>query len=210
MRHRNATSRILGAFLGIACLGLAVHAQEPGCRTGAAALADAYILANPLYAYFFGELEPYVAANSEHFRANGDAVRCAAALSRSFLASAIQLYDPNDRRRQDELNARLGEMGISPGPQESTPASQLYGAAMQLSRLARVLPAAAEGNYEPFRTPISELEQMQIVAGQLLRTLLQDPGIAGIMAQVEPVVRELASLEHQALRQAAAKLAAGH
>jgi len=206
MNRRDFTSRSLGAALAAsACLGLQAYAQDSGCRTGGTALADVYVLANPIYSHFIGELEPYVANNREHFATNGDAVRCAAALSRAFLGSAVQLYDPNDLRRQQELNAQLGAMGISPGPQESTPSSQLYGAAMRLARLARVLPAAAEGNYEPFWTPINELEQMQILAEQVLRMFLRDPGMAEIMAQVEPIVRQLASLEHQAIRQAAAK-----
>ena len=144
MNHQRLASRILSAFVAAsACVGLQAQSRDTGCRTGGAALADAYVLANPMYSYFLGELEPYLADHSEHFGANGDSVRCAAALARSFLGSAIQLYDPSDLSRREELNAQLGVMGISPGQQESSPSSQLYGVSLQLSRLARVLPAAA-------------------------------------------------------------------
>jgi len=171
-------------------------------------LADAYVLANPMYSYFLGELEPYLADHSEHFGANGDSVRCAAALARSFLGSAIQLYDPSDLSRREELNAQLGVMGISPGQQESSPSSQLYGVSLQLSRLARVLPAAAAGDYGPLQTPTNELEQMQLVAGQMLRMLLQeDPEMTAL---IEPLVREMANLEQQAIRRAAQTLANAH
>ena len=208
MTHNNRTVRILGSVaVACACSVFGARAQEPACRTGATALADAYVLANPLYSYFFGNLEQYVANNVEHFRADGDAVRCAAALSQAFLRSAIQLHDPGEQGRRDQLNAQLGAWNISPGPQESSPSSQLYGVAMQLSRLARVLPAAASGDYGPLWTPTTELEQMQIVAGQMLRMLLQDPDMRDIMSQVEPLIRELARLEHEALRRAAETLA---
>ncbi len=192
----------------VVLLGSPVRGQEPGCRTGATALADAYVLANPMYSYFLGlELESYVAQNQEHFVANGDAIRCGAALARAFLNTSIQLYDPGDAERQQELNAQLGAMGISPGQQEATPASQMFGASLQLSRLVRVLPSAAQGDFEPLRTPTTELEQMQLLAGQVLRVLLQnDPDMA---ATIAPTVKELARLEHEALRRAAASLANG-
>ncbi|SRR6266568_6374095 len=206
MQRRGLTSRILIALVGaITFSGLQAHAQDSGCRTGGTALADAYVLANPMYSYFLGELEPYVAANTQHFGANGDSVRCATALAQAFLGSAVQLYDPGDLARQQELNAQLGAMGISPGPQEATPSTQLFGLSMQLSRLARVLPAAAARDYRPLRTPEGELEELQMMAGQTLRMLLQqDPDMAAVL---EPLVREMAGLEHQALRQAAERLA---
>jgi hypothetical protein len=180
---------------------------EPACRTGGKALADAFVLANPLSAYFFGSLEAYVANNTHHFRAGGDAIRCANALARAFLGSAVQLYDPSDLRRQQELNARLGSMGISPGPQQPTASNQLYGISMQLSRLARVLPPAAAGDYGPLYTPTNELEQMQLAAAQVFQILLQDPSMASIFAQIEPIVREGANLEHRIISEAAARLA---
>ena len=52
---------------------------------------------------------------------------------------------------------------------------QLCGASMQLGWLARVLPAAADGSYGPLRTPTNELEQRQMLAGQLLLPMVQDP-----------------------------------
>jgi hypothetical protein len=91
------------------------------------------------------------------------------ALSQAFLSSATQVYDPDDLRRRQELDAEIGAMGINPGPQQATPSQQLYGISMQLSRLARVLPPAADGNYEPLYTPTNELEQMQIFAAQMFQ-----------------------------------------
>lgn len=198
-----------GVAAAVVLFGSPVWGQEPDCRSGATALADAYVLANPMYSYFLGiELESYVTQNREHFATNGDAIRCGAALARAFLSASVQLYDPGDAQRQQELNARLGAMGVSPGPQEASPASQMFGASLQLSRLVRVLPSAAAGDFEPLRTPTTEIEQMQLQAGQILRVLLQnDPDMA---ATIAPIMKELARLEHEALRRAAANLANGH
>jgi len=205
MRHRTAGFYVPFVVVAAsACLAMQAHAQELGCRTGANALADAYVLLNPIYSHIFGDLESYVAENREHFREGGDAIRCATALSSAVLGASLQLYDPSDRVRRDELNAQLGAMGISPGQQESTSSTELYGVSMRLSRLARSLPAAANGDYEPLWTPTNELEQLQIAAEQMLRVLL--PQMADVMAQIEPQIRELAALEHRSIREAAERL----
>ena len=180
---------------------------ETGCRTGGEALANAFVRVNPFYTYYFGSLESYVANNRAHFQNGGDSIRCAAALSQAFLGESMQLYDPDDLRRQNELNARLGSMGISPGPQQPTLSQQLYGISMQLSRLVRVLPPAAAGNYEPLYTPTNELEQMQLFAAQMLQMMLQDPSMVSIMAQIEPIAVEAAQLEYRIISQAATSLA---
>lgn len=205
-RHLQKTVRLLTA-LYLSFLVCSVAYSESGCRTGGTALADVFVRANPIYAYFIGSIESYVTNNQMHFRSGGDSVRCAAALSQAFLGQAIGMYDPNDLRRRDELNARMGTIGISPGPQQPTASQQLYGLSMQLSRLARVLPPAADGNYEPLFTPTNELEQMQFFATQMLRMMLQDPSMVSTMAQIEPIAREGIDLDHHVISQAAASLA---
>jgi len=208
MERHAFTFRVLSAgAMACACIVLEARSQEPGCRTGAIAAADAYVLSNPIYSYFFGDLEQYVTSNAAHFRAEGDASRCIAALSGVFFRSAIQLYDPTDQTRRDELNAQLGKMGIPPGPQESTPSTQLYAASMRLARLARALPAAANGDFGPLRTPANDMERMEALAGMTFRLLLQDPDMQLIMSQVEPMIRELAALEHKVIQKQAAALA---
>ena len=182
-------------------------AAEPGCRTGGVAAANAYVLFNPIYAMYFGDFESYISKNGEHFRANSDAVRCLAALSSAFLSASIQLYDPADMQRKQYIDAQLGSMGISPGPQQPNAATTLFGMGMQLSRLARGLPAAANGDYGPLNTPTNELEQMQQVAMVMLRQLMQDPTVRSTFAALEPLIREGAQLEHKMITQAAERLA---
>lgn len=190
------------------CILLAPSAvlAEPACRTGGDALANAYVRVNPFYTYYFGSLESYVANNRAHFQSGGDSVRCAAALSQAFLNQSMRLYDPDDLRRQRELSAEMGAMGIQPGAQQPTISQQLYGISMQLTRLVRVLPPAAAGNYEPLYTPTNELEQMQLFAAQMLQMMLQDPSLASIMVQIEPLAKEAAQVEYRIISQAAASI----
>jgi hypothetical protein len=146
------------------------HAQEPACRTGAGLLGDAYVLAHPLYSIFFDEtLDHYVVENRTHFVADGDAIRCANALARALLVASVHLYDPTEQRRRDALNVQLQSMGVSPGQQEASPSSQLFGLSLQLSRLSRVLPSAADGDWGPYQTPVNDIEQLQMFAGYCAR-----------------------------------------
>lgn len=209
MTSTHGYARALAAVAVVAAgfLAAAPAAAEPACRTGGVAAANAYVLFNPIYAVYFGRFEDYVAQNRAHFRAGGDAVRCIIALSPAFLNAGIQLYDPADLQRKQELDAKLGAMGISPGPQQPNAGNTLFGMGMQLSWLARGLPAAADGNYVPFNTPANEIERMQLVARAMLQQLLQDPTVRQTFATMEPLIREAAQLEFRMILIAAERLA---
>ena len=197
-------------FLALFCVALPAVADN-GCRTGGRALADVWVLANPFYSQLLelDSLESYVSKNKSHFREGGDSIRCATELSKAILISALKAYDPNDIRRQQELNAKLGSLGITPSPQEPSVSTQLYMTSVQLARLARVLPAAADDDYEPLRTPADEMEQLQMFAAEMLKTVLQDPSMAPLVKQqLRPVARELAELERKIILEGAARLAA--
>jgi hypothetical protein len=172
---------------------------EEGCRTGASALGNAYVRLNPIYAYFYGNLESYVESNREHFVAGGDSIRCAQAMSQALITGAIQSYDPDELREKQELDARLGALGIAPGPYQATASQQLYAMGLQVARLARVLPSASNGNYQPLYTATNQLEEQQIFAAQMLVMLLQDPTMAEVFTQLEPLIREAANSEYQLL-----------
>jgi hypothetical protein len=206
----SAYSMVLGAFIA---LGIILTASigafaEPGCRTGALALANAYVRANPLYAIYFGSIQDYVAAHSQHFVRGADAIRCAQAVSNQLLAGAIASFDPKDIDRKRALDARLGSMGISPGPAQPSVASQFYMMGQTIARLARVLPPAARGDWRPFFTPTTQLEQMQFFATQMLQMMMQDPSNRAVLASVEPVIKESANLEFKFVTNVAARAAA--
>lgn len=209
MKRLQYFSRVLRtAAVAAACiLAAGGAAAEPGCRAGGVAAANAYVLFNPIYSMYFGRFEDYVSQNGVHFRAGGDAVRCMAALSRAFLSAAIQLYDPADMQRKQQIDAQLGSMGISPGPQQPNAGNTLFGMSMQLSQLARGLPAAANGDYGPLNTPTNEIEQLQQVARQMFSVLMQDPTARQAFAAVEPLIREGAQLEFRMITHAAERLA---
>lgn len=211
-------------IVAISCLALflvagttsavAQAANDNGCRTGGTALADAYILMNPMYAYFYGDLESYLEANSEHFQVNGDAIRCATALSNAFANTAFAVFDPKEAQEQqamrDHLNMELGKVGLSPdqGPVEPTLSTQYMNVSAKLARMARALPAAAEGDLEPLATPANDFDGMQIWAEGMLRNLLQNPDVAWAYRQQAGLIRQSAEMEHQIILQAARKLAA--
>lgn len=181
-----------------AILALSFFAQladaQSGCRTGASPIANAYVRSNPMYALYFGDLSAYVRENNSHFVSNGDAIRCARALSAALMGAAIQNYDPDAMRRRDELNAELGAMGISPGNQGMNASATFYMMGQHISRLAAVLPEAAGGGQAT-----GYLTQEQALAAQIFQMVLQDPYTKAIFAQLEPKIRAVAEVDYQLL-----------
>lgn len=179
-----------------------------GCRTGADALGNVYVRSNYLYALIYGSVESYVENNRSHFGTNGDAVQCARQLSGALIGGALGAYNPNDLRRRQELNARLGAMGISPGQTPVSPAQALFAMGRQIGWLSRVLPSAAAGDYRPLHTPETQEQQMQMFAGQFLTNMIhQDPMIRNSIMRVEPYIREAAEAEYRLLLNYASRLA---
>jgi hypothetical protein len=197
---RSRLSRAVGLLLVVLVVSWQLYAQT-GCQTGAPALADAYIRLNPMYAYFFGDLESYVEENAEHFGVNGDAVRCAKALSQALQNEALQSFNPNEVRetmdRKQALDAQLGLMGINPDPSPAEPtlSSTLYDLSMRMSRLARILPLTADGDLDSLQNPANELERMQIVAEQILKNMFGDPTLQFVFNQMEPKIKQSAIAE---------------
>jgi hypothetical protein len=158
-----------------------------------------------MYAYIYGDLESYIESNEEHFRAGGDSVRCARALSQALMKGALQSHDPKAAReaiqRKQALDTQLGLLGIAPGAGlgQPTVSDQLFGMSLQLARLARVLPPAANGDVQPLYTPTNEFEQLQLFATQLMKMLLQDPMVAQAFRQVKPMIEEAANAEFKLL-----------
>jgi len=191
-------------------LGGIAAAQEPACRTGAQAMADAYILANPVYMSFFSvTLEQYVADNRAHFVEGADAIRCAAAVARAVLVESFQLYDPTEQQRRDWVDAQMAEMGLPQSGQSHDPPSastQLYMLSEQLSRLTRTLPAAAVGDWGPFQTPQNDADVLYNIARQMLPAMLQQN--PELRDQLAPLIQQSVQLEQTALLRLAGRLAA--
>ena len=205
MIDRAIVSRVvIGLFVAIAAaLSDPLPATaEPACRTGASALGNAYVRANPLYALYYGSLESYVASNSRHFVAGADAVRCAGALSQALMAGTIQAHDPARLPRQRDIDARLETGG--PGTAQHSSTTRVHMMSRHFARLARVLPPAALGNYGPLRTPVTELEQMQMFAGEILQSMMDPAAFESNRPQIEA----LAALEYTIITDLALALAA--
>ncbi|UCE90211.1 MAG: hypothetical protein JSW10_05175 [Pseudomonadota bacterium] len=187
------------AVLFACLLAMPAAADDNGCATGAGALADAYVRTDPVYAYFFGDLELYVALNHTHFASGGDAVRCAHALAQALVKGNIQGHTaPDALRRRQDLDKRLDAMGIAPAPgQGTTAALQFATMSLQIERLARVLPRIAGGDYEVLLNAANQIEEQRMVVARNLGKLFHDPTAAGAFAQLEQPIREVADGEHQ-------------
>jgi hypothetical protein len=202
MKHKkncsgaSMTNRLC-VFLLCLLLILPAVGHAEGCRTGAEAIANAYVRMNPIVSLYFGGIENYVEQNRSHFVSGGDAVVCAAQMANALFRGAIQSYDPDFHRQRDELNARIGAMGLSPAQPHASPSAQMYSMARRLKKLADTLPYAANGNYGPLWTPRDETEQMEIFAMQMLRSMLHDPEVRASLSYVEPQIKELANVEYR-------------
>jgi hypothetical protein len=208
MKHNSRLILII-ALLSVWLPGIGQAVATTGCRTGGNAAANAYVHMNPIYAVFYGSLQSYVHENQALFTEGSDAVRCLAALSQAAMSAAVQVYDPHEMQRRDAINAQLGSLGISPGPAQPSPASELYTMSVQLARLARTMPAAANGNFGPYYTPTNDLESMQIFAEQMFPQLMQNPMVRTAIAQKEGLIRQLAQIDFQIILHAAQRLSAG-
>lgn len=169
---------------------------DNGCDTGAVAIANAYILVNPMYELAHSEsLENYVRNNAEHFVRNGDAIRCARAMAAALIHTAVENYDHEAIRRQQELNAKLGASGVTrSGSEVQSIAAQFYFMGQQIALLAEVLPEAAEGG--PLRTYLNPEQQ---AATQFLSGFLQDPSYRDLFISMQPMLLEMAKIEFDIL-----------
>ena len=104
------------------------------------------------------------------------------------------------------MNARLGAMGISPGPPQQTASGNLYTMSIQLARLARTLPAAANGDFGPYYTPTNDMERLQIFAERMFPQMMQDPTLRAVIAQHESLIKQAAQAEFQMVLHAAQRL----
>lgn len=194
------------AVLSVWLLGIGQAVATSGCRAGGVAAANAYVHMNPIYAQIYGSLEDYVQQNGALFTQGSDAVRCLAALSRAALSAASQVYDPADIQKRNEMNARLGAMGINPGPARPSASGNFYTMSLQLARLARTLPAAANGDFRPYYTPTNDIESAQILAARLLPQMMQDPMLRSVFVQQAPLIKRAAQTEFEMILHAARRL----
>jgi hypothetical protein len=208
-----SSARLSRAFKTLAAFALCVFSvqslAEPSCKgDGGMHAANAFVAANPLYSMYFDfDLRSYLAKNRGQFRQGGNAVRCMAALSKGFMSAAYHLYDPQDAQMKQQVDLQMGSIGFGPGAQQPTASSGMLGVSMQLGRLARVSPAAADGDYGPMNTPTNEIEQMQLVAESILRQLMPPDMFKQIMAPHDQLMRTAFEFDHYLVLQAAQRLA---
>ena len=173
-------------------------ASAQGCRTGADALANAFVRINGMYTLFFGKLVDYVAQNRSHFAANGDSIVCARRLSQALTAGAINSFDPASERATRNMYDRLNSSGV--GGYQAPPPSRsmmLLQTGQAMAWLARVLPPAAQGNFAPLNSPQTQMEQLWVMGLQMSESLLQVPAVRQVYLSMEGIIKASANAEYR-------------
>ena len=134
-------------------------------------LAKAYALSQPLST---GNLEYYLRSNRQAFQESGRAIKCAKKLGTFLQTNGLRTFDSHAYERVMEIappelagSARETAQSLQSGSLDA------YTIGKELLWLSQVLPAATQGNYEPFNNTGTYLRQqmrqyMRIV-GPILR-----------------------------------------
>jgi hypothetical protein len=134
--------------------------SPPPCRDQASveALSEAYILSvvllesQTVLATMPDSLSVYVPRHAALFRANGESIRCARALSLALLRQVVNLYDRKAYDDAMEVATRYGlpEFAAPIASSMSAPLAGVLDIAIELKWLSEVLPAMADGNTDPY------------------------------------------------------------
>ena len=163
----NSPSHLIAsaAALPFAVAVISVHgcmSQSPPCRDQASveALSEAYILgtvvmeSETVLATMPETLYVFVPRHAALFRADGESIRCARALSLALLRQVVNLYDRKAYDDAMELASRydLPEFAKTIASRMNAPLAGILDMAIELQWLSEVLPAMADSNTEPYYT----------------------------------------------------------
>jgi len=150
---------------GLNLLLLASIALTAGCgnwgnpcsQDAALVLARAYILAQPLLVaddIYINNGEPlrkWVAQRPDVFGREGVVTRCAARVGPRIAQQGIGLYDPNAYEKvMDSSPAEISHLSQDVADRMNDSATNLFELGQELTWLAEILPAVADGDLEPF------------------------------------------------------------
>lgn len=159
-------------------------------------LGRAFRLANPMNDP--RELEVFLRQNRSAFRENGSAVRCAKALGNAMVRQGVNAF--SEMSYNDAYGGAL-QMGAN-GDQARKIANSMTSGAVdvymmgeELIWLAKVLPAAEQGNWQPFNTTGTIQRQQARQYLPFYRQMRQmDPAISAVfeqtMKQFGPLIEE--------------------
>jgi hypothetical protein len=156
--HLIASAR--GLIFAVALISIHGCISQPPCRDKASveALSEAYILSvvlmesQTVLAMMPDSLSVYVPRHAALFRANGESIRCARALSVALLGQVVNLYDRKAYDHAMELAAGYGlpEFAAPIASGMNVSVAGVQDMAIELQWLSEVLPAMADGNTDPY------------------------------------------------------------
>lgn len=167
----------------------------------AKAIAYAYYYSSPIIDS--SKLVNFIERNKSFFVEDGGGTRCGASLGKALIYQGLQTFDQRDYDRAYERTLAAGgtmEMAHDVGSSMQSGSLDAYMMGQELVWLAQVLPSAANGNWNPYRTTgtqtRNQLRQILPIY-QMLRHM--DPGVARIVDTVMGQYEQIAIQQIQML-----------
>lgn len=158
-------NRPLAFLLGIVGLVTAGHGVAHACDDLSSRLVAAtYVLTMPLLGRD-NEMIPLMQTYPQHFSPGGGAIRCMQRLGSALVQGGMAQNMEFGGSSATESFGAMMPQGLEHLPGQVDNSMQSYGSdqfmmGQELLWLAEVLPAAAQGNYQPYNTPVTTSRQM--------------------------------------------------
>ncbi len=166
------------------------NAQSYCNETSIKILVRLYYLTNPINVYSNpSDLEEFVRNNCNYLISEGSVINLARDLGNNLISSGLQNYSQNDYddAYESALNmGATGEMARDVASSISSASLDAFVMGQELLWLTVVMPAAAQGNWEPFVTTGTYSRQyiIQIIPIYSMTGILDDPYFQDIMDQI--------------------------
>jgi hypothetical protein len=182
-------------------------ARTPCSETSSLLLARAVLLAAPIvidqtdvYLNEGTRLRAFVTEYRPYFGRDGEAIRCAALVGPRITAQGTASYDPTAYERViSSAPPEVGYMANDIADRMNQGSVAMFELGQELTWLAGVLPAVAEGDREPFHTtgyPIRDDNRRAIAqAWPLMQMMCQTSGcpeLAAVMPELSRTIDEVA------------------
>lgn len=192
--------RTLAILIGVVGLVSGFGGDVNACDEMSSRLvARSYVLAMPLQGRD-NELIPLMQSNPGYFTQGGGAIRCMQRLGTALLEGALASSRQfSGSSAQERFGSSMPE-GLANLPGQIDTNMRSYGSDMftmgnELLWLAKVLPAAAQGNFTPYSTTGTDPRQMMSQVQPIYQMLCQtDPTMCQMALSI---VREMAPLIEQ-------------
>lgn len=162
-------------------------------------VARAYVLSIPLF-FKENDLIPLMADSKDYFLEDGKAIRCMQTLGTALTQSGMADLEQNREYSATERFGGSMPEGLEHLPGQVDASIQSYGNDMftmgqELLWLSQVLPPAAEGDYEPYKTTATATRQLMAQILPIYQMLYQMDSsmyqmMQNMMQQMQPILEQ--------------------